>query len=99
MTQSRLRTRSLRSPGLWLSRRYDRSPELRQEEHDELARLFEQSQEPIRSSTKHRLKRLVDPLEDAFALDMRSQKRFLCDHTHRVHRDAPTSNDVLGLVH
>lgn len=47
---------------------YDRSPDLRQEEQDELARLFEQSQEPIRSSTKHRLKRLVAPLEDALRL-------------------------------
>ena len=43
---------------------YDRSPELRQEERDELARLFEQSHDQIRSSTKRRLKRLVDPLED-----------------------------------
>ena len=47
---------------------YDRSPELRQEERDELARLFEQSHDQIRSSTKRRLKRLVDPLEDALRL-------------------------------
>ena len=78
---------------------YDRSPELRQEEHDELVRLFEQSHNQIRSSTKRRLKRLVDPLEGCIALDMRSQQRFLCDHTYCVHRDAPTPNDVLGLVH
>jgi len=43
---------------------YDRSPELRQEERDELARLFEQSHDQIRSPTKRLLKRLVGPLED-----------------------------------
>src|SRR6266446_9398706 len=43
---------------------YDRSPELRQEERDELARLFEQSHGQIRSPTKRLLKRLVGPLED-----------------------------------
>ena len=47
---------------------YDRSPELRQEERDELTRLFEQSHDQIRSATKRRLKRLVDPLEDVLRL-------------------------------
>ena len=47
---------------------YDRSPELRQEERDELTRLFEQSHDQIRSATKRRLKRLVDPLEDGLRL-------------------------------
>ncbi len=43
---------------------YDRSPGLRQEERDELARLFEQSHDQIRSPTKGLLQRLVGPLED-----------------------------------
>lgn len=43
---------------------YDRSPELRQEERDELIRLFEQAHGQIRSPTKRLLKRLVGPLED-----------------------------------
>ena len=47
---------------------YDRSPVLRQEERDELARLFEQSHNQIRSSTKRLLKRLVEPLEDVLRL-------------------------------
>ncbi len=48
--------------------RYDRSPGLRQEERDELARLFEQSHDQIRSPTKRLLKRLVGPLEDVLRL-------------------------------
>lgn len=43
---------------------YDRSPELRQEEHDELVCLFEQSHGQVRAPTKRLLKRLVSPLED-----------------------------------
>jgi integrase len=68
---------------------YDRSPDLRQEEHDELARLFEHSQEPIRSSTKHRLKRLVAPLEDALRLTCAPSNassatiRIVCSEMHQ----------------
>src|SRR5712692_4335783 len=47
---------------------YDRSPGLRHEERDELARLFEQSHGQIRSPTKRLLKRLVGPLEDVLRL-------------------------------
>ena len=73
--------------------RYDRSPELRQEERDELACLFEQSHDQFPLSQTS-----CGSTRGCIALDTRSQTRFLCDHTPYVPRDVPTSNDLLGLV-
>src|SRR5260370_25485079 len=48
--------------------RYDCSPDLRREEYEALAHLFEQSHGQIRQPTMRLLQRLVGPLEDVLRL-------------------------------
>src|SRR5437667_4545189 len=53
---------------------YDRSPELHQQEREELVRLFEQSHGQIREPTKRLLSRLMTPLEDVLRFTRASSK-------------------------